>query len=146
MKYNQLGNSHLKVSEICLGTMTYGQQNTLEEAHAQLDLAFAAGVNFIDTAEMYPVPPRAETYSLTETYLGSWLKRQQRDRVIIATKMVGAGRRFNWVRDGSPRVDAKNIRAAVEDSLIRCNRIILTCIKFIGQTVMCQFLATQPLM
>ncbi|BAZ06681.1 aldo/keto reductase [Calothrix sp. NIES-3974] len=119
MKYNQLGNSDLLVSEICLGTMTYGQQNTIEQAHAQLDLAVDAGINFIDTAEMYPVPPRAETYSLTETYLGHWLKHQPRDKVIIATKIVGAGRSFKWIRDGSPRVDAKNIQAAVEASLQR---------------------------
>ncbi len=75
MKYNQLGNSDLKVSEICLGTMTYGQQNSIEEAHEQLDYAIAQGVNFIDTAEMYPVPPRRETQGLTEAFIGEWLKK-----------------------------------------------------------------------
>jgi aryl-alcohol dehydrogenase (NADP+) len=119
MKYNQLGDSDLKVSEICLGTMTFGQQNTIEEAHQQLDFAVAQGVNFIDTAEMYPVPPRAETYSRTESYIGEWLKNQQRDKVIIATKMVGAGRRFHWVRDGKVGVDRKNITQAIEASLKR---------------------------
>ena len=77
MKQNQLGTSNLKVSEICLGTMTYGQQNTIEEAHQQLDYAISQGVNFIDAAEMYPVPPSAETYGLTETYIGEWLKHQK---------------------------------------------------------------------
>jgi aryl-alcohol dehydrogenase-like predicted oxidoreductase len=119
MKYNQLGNSDLRVSEICLGTMTFGKQNTLEEAHQQLDLAVASGVNFIDTAEMYPVPPRPETYSKTETYIGEWLTNQQRDKLIIATKMVGTGRRFYWLRDGKVGVDRKNITQAIEASLKR---------------------------
>lgn len=119
MKYNQLGDSNLKVSEICLGTMTFGQQNTIEEAHQQLDFAVESGVNFIDTAEMYPVPPRPETYGQTETYIGEWLKNQQRDRIITATKMVGAGRRFHWIRDGNVRVNRKNIVEAIEASLKR---------------------------
>jgi aryl-alcohol dehydrogenase-like predicted oxidoreductase len=114
MKYNQLGESNLKVSEICLGTMTFGQQNTISAAHEQLDFAVESGVNFIDTAEMYPVPPRPETYGQTETYIGEWLKNQQRDRIIIATKMVGAGRRFHWIRDGNVRVNRKNIFEAIE--------------------------------
>ena len=79
MQYNQLGESDLKVSDICLGTMTYGQQNTIEEAHQQLDYSIAQGINFIDAAEMYPVPTQAETYGLTEKYIGEWLKHQQRD-------------------------------------------------------------------
>lgn len=119
MKYNQLGDSDLKVSEICLGTMTFGQQKTLEEAHQQLDSSVSSGVNFIDTAEMYPVPPRPETYSKTETYIGEWLKNQQRDKLVIATKMVGAGRRFHWIRDGKVGVDRKNITEAIEASLKR---------------------------
>jgi len=100
MQYNQLGESDLKVSEICLGTMTYGQQNTIEEAHQQLDYAVAQGVNFIDAAEMYPVPTRAETQGLTEAYIGEWLKYQQRDKLIIATKIAGPGRgmKFAWGR------------------------------------------------
>lgn len=119
MKYNQLGNSDLKVSEICLGTMTYGQQNTIEEAHQQLDYAISQGINFIDTAEMYPVPPRAETYSLTETYIGEWLKNQKRDQIIIATKIVGNGRMFKWVRTGNNSVNKENIIQAVDNSLKR---------------------------
>ncbi|HLO84430.1 MAG TPA: NADP(H)-dependent aldo-keto reductase [Nostocaceae cyanobacterium] len=119
MKYNQLGESDLKVSEICLGTMTYGQQNTITEAHEQLDYAIDQGVNFIDAAEMYPVPPQEKTYGITETYIGEWLKNQQRDKVIVATKIVGAGRGFKWLRNGTNAVDRDNIKQAVDDSLKR---------------------------
>jgi aryl-alcohol dehydrogenase-like predicted oxidoreductase len=75
MKYQQLGKTDIKVSNIALGTMTWGEQNSEAEAHAQLDMAIAAGVNLIDAAEMYPVPPKPETQGLTERYLGSWLKK-----------------------------------------------------------------------
>ncbi|NEU77507.1 NADP(H)-dependent aldo-keto reductase [Hassallia byssoidea VB512170] len=119
MKYNQLGESDLKVSEICLGTMTYGQQNTIEEAHQQLDYAVAQGINFIDTAEMYPVPPRGETQGKTEAYIGEWLKKQQRSRLIIATKIAGPGRPFKWLRGGNIKIDRDNIKQAVDDSLKR---------------------------
>ncbi|MGI0491404.1 aldo/keto reductase [Alkalinema pantanalense CENA528] len=119
MKYNQLGNSDLKVSEICLGTMTFGNQNTIEEARQQLDYAFDRGINFLDTAEMYPVPPQEKTYGITETFVGEWLKNQQRDRVIVATKLVGAGRPFTWVRGGSNQVNRSNIEAAIDASLKR---------------------------
>ncbi|MEH1930687.1 NADP(H)-dependent aldo-keto reductase [Nostoc sp.] len=119
MRYNQLGNSDLKVSEICLGTMTYGQQNTIEEAHQQLDYAIKQGINFIDAAEMYPVPTSAETYGLTETYIGEWLKHQQRDQLIVATKIAGPGRGFKWVRGGAKAIDRDNIKQAVDDSLKR---------------------------
>ncbi|MDZ8187019.1 MAG: NADP(H)-dependent aldo-keto reductase [Nostoc sp. ChiSLP02] len=119
MKYNQLGDSDLKVSEICLGTMTYGQQNTVEQAHQQLDYAIAQGVNFIDTAEMYPVPPRAETQGKTEAYIGEWLKNQQRDKLIVATKIAGPGRPINWLRGGNIKIDRANIQQAVDDSLKR---------------------------
>ncbi|MDE5084325.1 MAG: aldo/keto reductase, partial [Trichodesmium sp. St18_bin1] len=87
MKYKKLGDSNLNVSEICLGTMTYGLQNTIEEAHQQLNYAVAEGINFIDTAEMYPVPSRADTQGKTEEYIGEWLVKQQRDKLIIATKI-----------------------------------------------------------
>ncbi|OCQ99070.1 NADP(H)-dependent aldo-keto reductase [Nostoc sp. MBR 210] len=119
MQYNQLGNSDLKVSEICLGTMTYGRQNTIEEAHQQLDYAISQGVNFIDAAEMYPVPPSAETYGFTESYIGEWLKHQQREQLIIATKIAGPGRGFKWLRDGAKAIDRDNIKQAVDDSLKR---------------------------
>ncbi|MBO3463806.1 NADP(H)-dependent aldo-keto reductase [Aetokthonos hydrillicola Thurmond2011] len=119
MKYNQLGESDLHVSEICLGTMTFGNQNTIAEAHQQLDYAIAQGVNFIDAAEMYPVPPQESTQGLTETYIGEWLVRQERDKLIIATKIAGPGRNFKWLRDGKQPVDRKNIEQAVNDSLKR---------------------------
>ncbi len=119
MQYNQLGESDLKVSDICLGTMTYGQQNTIEEAHQQLDYSIAQGINFIDAAEMYPVPTQAETYGLTEKYIGEWLKHQQRDNLIVATKIAGPGRGFKWVRDGAKAIDRDNIKQAVDDSLQR---------------------------
>lgn len=119
MKYNRLGDSDLQVSEICLGTMTYGQQNTQEEAWQQLDLATSLGVNFIDTAEMYPVPARAETQGRTEEYLGGWLARQRRDQVIVATKVAGPSPRLTWIRGGHNRLDRANIQQALEASLKR---------------------------
>ncbi|MEP0920865.1 NADP(H)-dependent aldo-keto reductase [Leptolyngbya sp. ST-U4] len=119
MKYNPLGNSDLRVSELCLGTMTFGRQNTIEEAHEQLDYATHQGINFIDAAEMYPVPAQAETYGLTESYIGEWLKRQPRDRWIIATKITGPGRGMKWIRNGAKAINRTNIRQAVDDSLTR---------------------------
>jgi len=120
MKYRRLGRTDIEVSEICLGTMTWGQQNTQDEAFAQLDMAIDAGVNFIDTAEMYPVPPRPETQGATETILGNWLKqRGRRHDLIIATKVVG---RNNWnasIRGGIDCLDRNNIQQAVNDSLRR---------------------------
>ncbi|RKZ42789.1 MAG: NADP(H)-dependent aldo-keto reductase [Gammaproteobacteria bacterium] len=119
MKYSILGNTELKVSRICLGTMTYGEQNTEAQAHEQLDYALSQGINFIDTAEMYSVPPKAETYGLTETYIGTWLKkRQDRDKIILATKVAGPGEIANYVR-GGPRLNRDNIRQAVDASLQR---------------------------
>jgi len=85
MKYNKLGSSDLGVSEICGGTMTWGEQNSERDAHQQLDCAVSRGINFVDAAEMYPVPPKEETQGRTETYLGSWLKKQARDKLIVAT-------------------------------------------------------------
>src|SRR5215471_14657685 len=112
MKYKTLPGTDLHVSEVCLGTMTWGQQNTEAQAHAQLDYAFERGINFIDTAEMYPVQPRAETYGATEKIVGSWLKRQPREKVILATKVAGPSRGMEWVRNGN--LDPANIRAAIE--------------------------------
>ncbi|MBI1174754.1 MAG: NADP(H)-dependent aldo-keto reductase [Sideroxydans sp.] len=119
MKYNPLGSSNLSVSETALGTMTFGEQNTLDEACAQLDYAVAQGVNFIDTAEMYPVPGRPETQGRTEEYVGHWLKRQPRDKFIIATKVTGPARGFDWIRNGPQAIDRANITAAIEGSLQR---------------------------
>ena len=98
MEYRQLGNSGLDISVLSLGTMTFGEQNSEAEAHTQLDLAISRGVNFIDTAEMYPIPPRSETVHRTESYIGSWLKGRQRDQLIIASKIAGPSRGFQWIR------------------------------------------------
>jgi aryl-alcohol dehydrogenase (NADP+) len=119
MQYHQLGQSDLKVSELCLGTMTFGQQNTLDDAKQQLDMAIAHGINFIDTAEMYPVPGKAETQGATEEYVGKWLVNQRRDQLIIATKVAGPSRGFKWIRGGPNALDRQNITQALEDSLRR---------------------------
>lgn len=118
MEYRQLGSSELKVSALALGTMTFGEQNTEAEAHAQLDYAVAQGVNFIDTAEMYPVAPRAETVHRTESYIGNWLVKQPRDRIILATKIAGPARGFTWIR-GGPRITRSQINEAIDGSLRR---------------------------
>jgi len=119
MQYRTLGGSALSVSEICLGTMTWGEQNSEAEAHEQLDYARSRGVNFIDAAEMYPVPPRGETQGRTEAILGAWLRKQPRDRVIVATKITGPGRGFAWVRGGALTIDRRAVREAVDGSLKR---------------------------
>jgi len=120
MRYRQLGQSGLHVSAVCLGTMTFGEQNSEPEAHAQLDAAVDAGVNFIDTAEMYPVPPRAETQGATETHVGRWLKRRGiRDRLVVATKVAGPADWLTYLRDGTPRLDKRNIELALDASLRR---------------------------
>ena len=118
MKLNKLGQSELKVSEICLGSMTWGEQNSERDAHLQLDFARDHGINFIDTAEMYPVPPSAATYARTESYLGSWLAKQKREQLVIASKVAGPGRR-DWVRGGRTELTRENITGAVNDSLKR---------------------------
>jgi aryl-alcohol dehydrogenase-like predicted oxidoreductase len=120
MRKIQLGSSHLNVSRICLGTMTFGEQNTEADAHSQLDYALERGINFIDTAEMYPVMPRAETQGATERFIGSWLKRSgRRDQVVLATKAAGPNPNIVWVRGGKQNFDAANLRAAVDASLRR---------------------------
>jgi len=118
MEKRQLGRTNLNVSLICLGTMTWGEQNTEREAFEQLDYAVDQGINFIDAAEMYPVPPRGETQGLTETYLGNWLKaRGRRDDLVIATKVTGPSG-MNYMR-GGPRLTREQIHTAVDDSLRR---------------------------
>ncbi|HUF21858.1 MAG TPA: NADP(H)-dependent aldo-keto reductase [Burkholderiales bacterium] len=119
MKYHRLGASGLEVSEICLGSMTWGEQNSEKEAHEQLDYAVARGVNFVDAAEMYSVPPRAETQGRTEAILGTWLKRQPRERLVIATKITAPGRGFSWVRGGPVAIDRKSVKEALDGSLQR---------------------------
>jgi aryl-alcohol dehydrogenase-like predicted oxidoreductase len=121
MEYRPLGRTGLSVSAICLGSMTWGQQNTEAEGHEQLDFALDRGVNFIDTAEIYSIPPRAETQGSTERIIGSWLAaRKNRDKVIIATKVAGRGD-AHWLRaDGAaPVLDRKNILYAIDGSLKR---------------------------
>ncbi|MCB1174992.1 MAG: aldo/keto reductase [Leptospiraceae bacterium] len=118
MEYVNLGPTDLKVSKICLGTMTWGLQNSEADGHAQMDYALEQGVNFFDTAEMYAVPPSAETYGKTETIIGTWFqKRQNRDKVILASKIIGPGPR--WVRGGKALIDPDNIKSALTDSLKR---------------------------
>ena len=124
MKYRTLSDTNLKVSEVCLGTMTWGEQNSEAEAHAQLDYAIAQGINFIDTAEMYPVPPNAVTQGRTEAILGRWLARRPRADLVIATKVAGPGRR-DWIRGGRTDLTREVIAEAVDTSL---ERLRIDCI------------------
>nr|WP_297459584.1 NADP(H)-dependent aldo-keto reductase [uncultured Halomonas sp.] len=117
MQTRPLGETGIEVSRLCLGTMTFGEQNSEAEAHAQLDRAVAFGIDFIDTAEMYPVPPKGETQGLTEAYIGSWLKaRGRRDELVIATKAAGPG--LEHIR-GGPRLTREHIHRAIDTSLER---------------------------
>ena len=118
MEYGKLPGTDMRVSKVCLGTMTWGQQNSESEAHEQLDYAVAQGISFIDTAEMYPVPPNAQTQGRTETFIGTWLRRQQRDQLCIATKVAGPGRR-DWIRGGRTDLTREVIAEAVDTSLAR---------------------------
>lgn len=118
MKFRKLGTSDIDVSLICLGTMTWGLQNTESEGHEQMDYALERGINFFDTAEMYAVPPSAETYGKTEEIIGTWFaSRNSRDKVILASKIAGPG--LGWVREGQNKIDRENIHKAVEASLKR---------------------------
>ena len=121
MQYRKLGRTDIEVSLICLGTMTWGHQNSEADAHAQLDMALDNGINFVDAAEMYPVPPVEETYGRTEECIGTWFANgASRDKVILATKVNGSAQeRFSYVRGGKHRVDAKNIAEALDGSLKR---------------------------
>ncbi|MCS4505268.1 Protein tas [wastewater metagenome] len=118
MEYRQLGDTDVRVSRLCLGTMTWGHQNTEAEAHAQMDAARERGINFFDTAEMYPVPSHADTWGTTERYIGSYFAAgAPRDSVFLATKCVGPG--VKHIRDGRPSYDAQGLRQALEGSLRR---------------------------
>ncbi len=121
MEFTTLGRSDLKVSRICLGTMTFGQQVDEAGTHAILDRALASGINFIDTAEMYAVPARAETYNATEKLIGSWLAKnpQARERIILATKVTGPSRGMPWIRGGGADLSGADIIEACEASLRR---------------------------
>ncbi|MEH6638172.1 MAG: NADP(H)-dependent aldo-keto reductase [Porticoccaceae bacterium] len=120
MEHRKLGSTDIDVSLICLGTMTWGEQNSLDEALEQMDYALAEGVNFFDTAEMYPVPPKAETQGRTEEYVGEWFARRgQRDKIILATKVSGRSS-ADWKHlRGGPRLSREHIQQAVRDSLKR---------------------------
>ena len=118
MEVRTLGRTDLKLSLICLGTMTWGEQNTEAEAHEQMDYALGQGINFFDAAEMYPVPPRAETQGRTEQYIGTWFKKSgTRKQIVLATKVTGPGN-FPYLRGGS-RLDRKSILSACDDNLRR---------------------------
>jgi len=123
MQYRPLGRTNINVSLITLGTMTWGEQNTEAEAHAQLDYATGRGINLIDVAEMYPVPPKAETQGLSERYLGTWLKKSgKRDQLLIATKATGPARKPHnprHVRGGINNFDRKGLTEALNGSLER---------------------------
>ena len=121
MQYRPLGTTGLDVSLICLGTMTWGQQNSEAEAHGQLDRAMELGINFIDVAEMYPAPPTPDTCGRTEAYTGTWLKKrpEMRQKIVLATKVTGMNNAMPHVRDGKGRLDRANIVAALDGSLKR---------------------------
>jgi aryl-alcohol dehydrogenase-like predicted oxidoreductase len=117
MKMKTLGRTDISVSEICLGTMTWGKQNTEAEGHQQMDYAVAQGINFFDTAEMYAVPPDASTYGKTEEIIGTWFRKTgRRNDIVLASKVAGGGR--PWVRGGRG-IDGPSVREAVEGSLRR---------------------------
>ena len=120
MKFNKLGNTDLDVSVICLGTMTYGEQNTQNDGFEQMNYAVERGVNFFDTAELYAVMPRKETYGKTEEIIGNWFKeKKNRDKIILASKISGNG--ISWIREGNDKLkfDKKNIDLAIDSSLKR---------------------------
>ena len=120
MDYSPLGRTGIDVSRVCLGTMTFGEQNDEAQGHAQLDAALAAGVNFIDTAEMYPIAPRAETFGRTESIIGAWLRaRKCRDKVVLATKITGPAPNLSHIRGGNIRHDRRQIEEALDASLKR---------------------------
>ena len=122
MKYRKLGTTDLDVSVICLGTMTWGEQNNQDDGFQQMDYAFERGVNFFDTAEVYSIPTRAETYGKTEEIIGNWFaQNNKRKDVILATKICAKSEGNSWIRDGGPNLifDKKNINAAIDGSLKR---------------------------
>ena len=122
MKYRRLGRTDLDVSVICLGTMTWGEQNTEAQAHEQLDYALDQGINFIDTAEMYPVPPQPSTQGRTEAYIGTWLKaRGNRDKVLLATKVAGRDGPGTHLRKPTTILNKAQINEAIDGSLKRLN-------------------------
>ena len=119
MQYNLLPNTEIKISKICLGTMTYGNQNTEKEGHEQMDYAFENGINFFDTAELYPVPASAKTQGETERIIGTWFKKKgNRDKIILASKIAGPGDYTKHIRENMS-FTKKHIDKAIESSLRR---------------------------
>ena len=122
MKYRKLGTTDLNVSVICLGTMTWGEQNSQDEAFEQMNYAHERGINFFDTAELYAVMPRKETYGKTEEIIGNWFKeKKNREKIILASKIVSKSDGLQWIREGSENLgfDKKNMNAAIDASLKR---------------------------
>ena len=118
MKYNELGQSGIKVSELCLGTMTWGSQNSQDDANKQIEVSLDHGINFLDTAEMYPTTPRSpKTQGDTERIIGNWFKSsKKRSGIVLATKITGKG--FKYIRNGDA-ISVSNLRNALEGSLLR---------------------------
>ena len=120
MKMNKINGIEQPVSEVCLGTMTFGEQNSEIESHEIMDVAFERGINFFDTAEMYPIPPKGDTFNRTEEIIGRWDKfHLNREKIVMATKVIGTSSMMKWIRNGSPRLDRKNIFEAIDGSLKR---------------------------
>ena len=122
MRYRKLGTTDLNVSVICLGTMTFGEQNSQQDGFDQMDYAYERGVNFFDTAELYAVMPRRETYGKTEEILGNWFQeKKNRDKIILASKIASKSDGLEWIREGSDKLgfDKKNVNAAIDASLKR---------------------------
>ena len=118
MKFKKLGNTNLNVSLICLGTMTWGTQNSEKEAFEQMDYSFEQGINFFDTAELYSVPPTAESYGKTEKIIGNWFKKKKnREKIILASKVAGPG--CEWIRGGGNNFTEVKMQSAIDDSLKR---------------------------
>ena len=122
MKYRKLGNTDIDVSVICLGTMTFGEQNSQKDGFDQMDYAVERGVNFFDTAELYAVMPRKETYGKTEEIVGNWFQeKKNRDKIVLASKIASKSDGLEWIREGSKALgfDKKNMNAAIDASLKR---------------------------
>ena len=118
MNYKKLGNTDLNVSTICLGTMTWGEQNTQEDGFEQMNYALDQGINFWDTAEIYAIPPKKKTYGKTEEIIGNWFeKNNNREKVVLASKVAGPG--LSWIRNGKSEYNKKNLNEAVNSSLLR---------------------------
>ena len=118
MKFKKLGNTNLDISIICLGTMTWGEQNSQEDAFEQMDYSVSKGINFFDTAELYAIPPKKETYGKTEEIIGNWFKQKKnRNKIILASKIAGPG--LSWIRNGGQNFSKKKIEEALNNSLKR---------------------------